>query len=226
MKTILHIGQHKTGTTSLQHYLKQNRNTLIEQGIYIPDILAGTDSPSHYMLNVYSLAENRSSPMKDKILNSYGKDRLKAIEKDIKADIKGHYAKAHEKKCSEIIWSNEGLYLLNSVDEYKKLTNLFENYSDEIICICTFREKTEFILSYTKQLIKQGIEPSNNEDSYRFIDSSSWLLNYKRKRNILNEVFKTLICIPYESDDMITTFMKYLGHDINIPPNTRLNITN
>lgn len=38
MKAILHIGFPKTGTTTIQEYLTDNRSALLEQGYYVPDI--------------------------------------------------------------------------------------------------------------------------------------------------------------------------------------------
>lgn len=223
MRTIIHIGQHKTGTTSIQHFLKDNRNELIESGLYIPDSLAGNESPSHYLLNLYSLAKDRSSPMKDKLLQSNENYNPLDIEKELKKDIKKHYKNAHKKKCKEIIWSNEGLYLLNSIKEYKKLSKLFELYSDEIVCICTFREKTAFLKSYTNHLLKQKIGLSNDENSYRFVEPTSWLINYARKKEILEQVFMDTVYIPYNQEDMVSTFMEYIGHNIDNPPTKRLN---
>lgn len=213
MKTIIHIGQHKTATTSIQHYLKKNRKALIEQGLYVPDSLVQCDSPSHFLLNVYALAPDRSSPMKDKLIKHDNFNPFSdEFSNDLKKDIKLHYEKAKKKKCTEVIWSNEGLYLLNSKTEYLKLISLFENYSDELICVCTFRDKKDFLHSYTKHLIKQKLKPSKNKTSYRFVDTSSWLMDYDRKKNILEEVFHKTIYIQYDSKDMISIFLRNLGY--------------
>jgi hypothetical protein len=213
MRTIIHIGQHKTGTTSLQHYLKKERNNLIKKGLYIPDSIIGIDFPSHYILNVYSLESSRLSPMKEVLLKKHSPDFFQNLEKNLLLDIKNHYKQAYKNNCSDIIWTNEGLYLLDSVAEYKRLQQLFLNYSDEIVCICCFREKNSFRQSYMQQLKKQKLPFSQEENSYCYIDPSSWLFDYDRKKNTLKQVFKKNIYIDYNPEDMVGTFMKSIGYD-------------
>ncbi len=72
MKTVIHIGQHKTGTTSIQHYLQDNREALAQHGLYVPSEIAGYSNPSHFILNVYALAEERYSSMKEEIIRDKG----------------------------------------------------------------------------------------------------------------------------------------------------------
>ena len=120
MKTFIHIGQQKTATTSIQHFLKNNRRKLIKQGLYVPDSLAGIDNPSHYILNNYALDAHRYSSTKERILKK-NLSLFMDLPEILKRDIEAHYKKASVKNCRDVIWSNEGLYLLDSVDEYKRL---------------------------------------------------------------------------------------------------------
>lgn len=212
MRTIIHIGQHKTGTTSLQHYLQNNQKELLDQGVYIPNSLVGVCHPSHYLLNVYSLSKKRLSPMKEVLLKNEPSEFFNNLEVRLKADIARHYKLANKKKCTDIIWTNEGLYLLNSMDEYTKLINLFKKHSNNIVCVCCFREISSFRKSYAKQLIKQGIKFDHTNDSYKNIDSQSWLFDYKRKKKLLKSIFNHTIFIPYNPKDMISTFMQHLNY--------------
>ena len=66
METIIHFGQHKTGTTSLQKFLFDNQERIARQGIYVPTDFMGKASANHYDLNLVTLASDRSSPMKDR----------------------------------------------------------------------------------------------------------------------------------------------------------------
>jgi hypothetical protein len=225
MRTILHIGQHKTGTTSLQHYLKNNREKLRQKGLYVPDNLAGITHPSHYILNVYALDSKRSSPMKEVMLNHQKSDYFDYLEQHLTASIKQHYTQAYDSNCSDIIWTNEGLYLLNSVTEYKKLQQLFQNETDEMLCICCFRDKISFRRSYMAQLKKQGLSFSQKEDSYCYIEPTSWLFNYERKKALLEQTFKNNLYIDYTPDDMVSTFMQAIGYDVLNTHTERLNIT-
>lgn len=121
MRTIIHIGQHKTGTTSIQHFLQQNKTEMAAKGLYVPDSIAGYDHPSHYILNVYSLDENRFSSMKENLLRDKTKEYFAGLQQEFEADISKHYSRAEKQGCKEVIWTNEGLYLLNSTAEYRRL---------------------------------------------------------------------------------------------------------
>ncbi len=48
-KLYLHIGTEKTGTTTVQHFLEENRQRLAEQGCWVPSCLS---SPNHSLLAV------------------------------------------------------------------------------------------------------------------------------------------------------------------------------
>lgn len=225
MRTILHIGQHKTGTTSLQHYLKNNRETLLKKGLYVPDNLAGITHPSHYLLNVYALESKRLSSMKEIMLKQQTKDYFDDLEVNLITSIKQHYARAYENHCSDIIWTNEGLYLLNSVAEYKKLARLFQNEADEMVCVCCFREKTAFRSSYIAQHEKQKLPTSQTKDSYCYTEPTSWLFDYKRKKALLAQAFQQTLYIDYDPNDMVSTFLQAIGYTATNAPSERLNIT-
>jgi len=225
MRTIIHIGQHKTGTTSLQHYLKREHQNLLKKGLYIPQSIVGIDHPSHYILSVYALKSTRLSPMKEALLKNQHPDYFKNLEKNLLADIENHYKQAVKSNCSDIVWTNEGLYLLNSVSEYEKLQQLFQSHSDEIVCVCCFREKKSFRQSFMQQLKTQELPFSQDNDSYRYIEPTSWLFDYDRKKEILEQVFQTNLFLAYNTEDMIKTFMTSIDYDADTTKTERLNIT-
>lgn len=224
LKTLIHIGQHKTGTTSIQHFLKKNRDALISRGLYVPYSIAGYDNPSHFVLNVYSLNKNRSSPMKDQFLKKKT-DFFKDLEQRLHDDIAWHYNKAKEYGCKEVIWTNEGLYLLNSNEEYLRLRDLFMTHSSKTEAICCFRDKVSYKESYTKQLIKQNIVLTDERDSYRYVNDDSWLFDYTRKVELLTEVFDNVITYSYNSEDNVKAFLETIGYPTDIDGSIRLNVT-
>lgn len=225
MRTFIHIGQHKTGTTSIQHYLKENRLELAQRGLYFADSLAGENSPSHFILNIFALKENRYSSMKEKFLATHSTEWFNHLKYSLPLEIAAHYKRAKDRGCTDIIWSNEGLYLLNSLEEYEKLKQLFEKHSTEILCICCFREIESYKASYRQQLKKQGIQHSEIEDSYKNMNDDSWLFNYQRKKELLKNSFENTILFEYERNGMIEKFMQCIGYPINTKNIPRLNIT-
>lgn len=225
MKTIIHIGQHKTATTSIQQFLQDNRKTLARTGLYVPSQIAGHRSPSHFILNVYALATDRFSSQKDRIIAQNGKNYISELESVLRKDIEKIYEKAVKNNCDQVIWSNEGLYLLNSVEEYQRLTNLFAQYSTEIEVVCCFRDVASYRESYLRQLQKQEITPSSDPDSYRYLEPDSWLFDYQRKKELLGEVFNKCNYFTYDPNDNVKKFMEVIGVEVDNSGDYRFNVT-
>jgi hypothetical protein len=226
MRTFIHIGQHKTATKSIQHYLKRNREYYIEKGLYFPNSLMGYEQPNHFLLNVASLNEDRFSTKKKKLFESKAPIFFKSLPQNLDNSIKQIYLDAKKNNCNDVIWSSEGLYLLNSKEEYQRLKGLIFKYSKNITIICTFREKKSFQISYLNQLQKKGLKPSDNKDSYRYLKDDSWLLDYERKKHLLNEVFNAnTIYINYCPIDMIKKFFSAIGYETVGETSLRLNVS-
>ena len=98
MKTIIHIGQHKTGTTSIQKFLQDNRTALAKKGLYVPSSIAGYNNPSHFILNVYALEKDRYSSMKENLIENKGQQYLSKLEIELKKDIENIYKDALQNK--------------------------------------------------------------------------------------------------------------------------------
>jgi hypothetical protein len=211
MKTIIHIGQHKTGTTSIQHYLQDNRQKLAQSGFYVPAEIIGYDDPSHWILNVYSLAEGRFSPKKETLVKQMPADYFLYLEAKLKHDLERIYAQASQAGCDALIWSNEGLYLLNSEAEYRRLIDLFAAFTSEFEVVCCFRDLPSYTKSYIHQLTKSGIPLSDDPDSYRYVQPDSWLFDYARKQALLANVFDQCTFFPYDPQDNVKRFLEKIG---------------
>ncbi len=225
MRTIVHIGQHKTATTSIQRHLRNNKAKLQARGLYVPDSLAGIDHPSHYVLNVFALAEGRSSTMKEQMLRTRGHDFVSGLGDVLKEDIEAHYRRAMEGGCQAVIWSNEGLYLLNSEAEYQKLKELFAPYSSEVVAVCCFRDKEAYRTSYLSQLKKLNAPLSKDKTSHRYLERDSWLFDYDSKKKLLRKCFDKSVFFDYCQDDNVGRFMSVIGFETPDSASPRLNVS-
>ena len=227
MRTIIHIGQHKTGTTSLQHYLQSQREPLARAGLYVPDTLLGFDNPSHFLLNVYALDPQRESTAKLQLRETTDPAFFEGLGERLQEAIAGHYQQARSLGCRDILWTNEGLYLLDSDTEYQRLRQLFVDFSSHIACVCCFRDRDSFLASYRRQLLDQGMPLSTDPSSYRYVEADSWLVDYTRKRSLLSGVFDEVLELEYQPQDMIRPFMTALGYAADpTQANLRLNTSN
>lgn len=198
---------------------------LAEKGLYVPDYIAGYDSPSLFILSVYALKQNRYSSMKERLLKVKSKEYFLGLERELDRDISTHYLNAKNQGCKDLVWSNEGLYLLDSIEEYKRLRNLFNKYSSSVTCLCCFRDVESYRKSYTEQLKKQGISLSDDKNSYRYLEADSWLFDYARKVRILEQVFDEVLTFPYDQLDNITAFLGQMGYSADNTKSVRLNMT-
>ena len=159
------------------------------------------------------------------MLKAKGKKYLDELNEKLPLEIKNIYNEARQQKCGKIIWSNEGLYLLNSKKEYEKLINLFKPYSNNILVYCCFRDKLSFKESYLNQLKRVNISSSNKSDSYRYLKSDSWLFDYDRKKSLLRDVFDECIFFDYNSKDNVKPFLELINIQLNRYAELRLNKT-
>lgn len=213
MRTLIHIGQHKTGTTSIQHYLQKYRPALAKAGLYVPDTLLGFTNPSHFLLNVYALDADRDSTAKIMLRESVDPGFYDTLESRLQQDIARHYERARDQGCRDIIWSNEGLYLLNSTTEYQRLKGLFAKYSEQLTCLCCLRDKASYLDSYRRQLHSLNLPLSDDPRSTRYLEPDSWLVDYEGKQKLLNAVFEDTLILEYNPQDMVKTFLDAIGYE-------------
>lgn len=212
MLTTLHIGQHKTGTTSIQHYLQAHRAELSANGLYVPDSLLGYANPSHFLLNVYALEPERESTAKLLLEDSVEPAFFDTLAARLQDDIARHYREARALGCTEVLWTNEGLYLLDSEAEYRRLRALFDPWSDTVRSVCCFRDRDEYLASYRRQLASLKLPLSDDPRSTRYLEPDSWLVDYARKQALLASVFDEVLVLDYDPADMVRTFLDSLGY--------------
>tara|TARA_Y100001958_G_C21113003_1_gene459342 strand:- start:148 stop:948 length:801 start_codon:yes stop_codon:yes gene_type:complete len=126
----IHIGLHKTGSTSLQRFLKLNE---IKQKIYIPKSfrLDNDEIINHAPLAWYF----------------YGDERFKKYNEVI-----NNFKKEIENKKKIFISSEDFSILLSNIEQKKNFERIFEKF--KIIYICFLRNTKNKNLSLTNELIK------------------------------------------------------------------------
>ena len=90
-------------------------------------------------MNLVTLADQRSSPIKDTFIGS-----SENLKEKVKNEIDLIYKLCINKNCNKVLFSNEGLSFLRHYEEYQALYNLFSQYSMKVSVIICLREKKEF----------------------------------------------------------------------------------
>lgn len=71
-KVVLHIGTEKTGTTSIQHFMSQNRQALLAKGIVYPNLGSRKDAHFDLVNSVHPLDNGGASYGVFRACNSTG----------------------------------------------------------------------------------------------------------------------------------------------------------
>jgi hypothetical protein len=161
MKVLFHVGPHKTGTTSLQHFLWANADKLSEQGFFVPRIQTIDNSSNPWYL-VYIACAN------DERAASYHNTKRGGHSAEQCRKFKEHYEialRASLAKCKELeetlgrettfIISTEEIAHLNQ-DENNTLYALFLEYARSVEVLYYYRSPIERLRSDAQQGSKGG----------------------------------------------------------------------
>lgn len=182
----LHIGQHKTGTKSLQRFLSINRKLLYRNGIIYPNFLG--IPPCHHFARYFGFGDKTNTSEEtievEKIIQKTKIDAL-TNQKDIVIS-------------SEILFSNVTI---------EKLSNIKDEFCDfDIKIICFLRRQDTYAESFYCQMIKMGRTYTFNE----FMKNSNfdWNVNLTKYEKVF--LTNNIKIIPFEFDD-IDIYDKFLS---------------
>lgn len=122
----LHIGRHKTGTSSIQHYFKENYEFFVKRNLnYITD---ENNKAFHYVPNI--LREE-----------NYSKELMMDVNKQIRYETKNIN--------KNFLYSSEAFQNCNP----SKINQIFQNTGHELVVIAYFREPISYYISSYKQRV-------------------------------------------------------------------------
>jgi hypothetical protein len=207
LTSIVHIGLHKTGSTSLQEFLGKNRNRLrslnydFYSGIYLRD--------NHVELHAAAMRTDRKSPFKLgarlEVDNQFRDYVRTVVERTVMAT-----------NCDNILFSAEGLSYLRFPDEFEGLRRLIPSHSVKVI---VYRRALEgYRRSYLVELRKHNIHPTEDCESIAYVNEDSWLWRIEERIDTFRAAFgrQNVIVIDYDKEmaemgNAIPSFLNVLG---------------
>ena len=226
MKLLLHIGTHKTATSSLQSFLRKNKTVLESQGIYYP-------IPPGEKKNFNNFA--------NKLATGSSQETIKTFQEVYRA--------ASKKGLHHVIISAESFYAMTNffgnhlnedIDSYflneRKLIKKLEKACSpfkEVKIVCYFKPQDEFASSIYNQEIKGTFGISGSYLDYLKLRPE--LFNYNSHIKLIEEYFgqENIKCINFDGvkKDFIKNFCQEflpptfyaLASDYNHIVNERLN---
>ena len=201
-KIYLHMGLHKTGTTSIQHFLHHHNHQLIKDNKIFYSGILGHNAIE---LPAVIIKKSRVDLHIRSVLNQ--KKEYKKTYLETQQMIQAFCTLHHTKN---IFISDEALSLIRTQEEINQLTQLFLPDWD-IVPILVLREKNEWLTSFKKQF--HHIKESNHPESQAYYKSDSWIFQHKVLVDLLRQNFKNPIILQYQKN-MVHHFAKacHLSH--------------
>lgn len=178
MKLILHIGTEKTGTTSLQNFLYENRDELSRQGVFLSDVIGKTTNRE---LAFYFQDDPRNFA---RIKNIPSAAQAQKYRDDFYAQFKSEVTRARATHHTMIITSEHFHQNVRSATELRRLKSALSALFDDIMVVCYFREQSELRKSvYSTALAQSETQEINDyhrdrtESDYyynHFLSASNW----------------------------------------------------
>jgi hypothetical protein len=206
MRLILHAGTHKTGTTSIQKALADNRGRLCKQGLIYPDGGAafGRDSKSHHL---FAHALTGSDPMGRRkaeiFLNSA---RSLASSGDtilISSEPVYRHVAAHDPSAGPAdYWTLRRQYL-------ETLAGVLRGF--DVTVLLYFRERASFAESMFLELVRKGHGVGTFQE---FLARDEHRYDYERQLELFSEIFATVRVESYEAArdaGLVTSFFRVIG---------------
>jgi hypothetical protein len=156
-KLFLHVGTHKTGTTSLQNFLSANRDALREHGVLIPSAGCVDTCGGHHNI-AWELNED------PRFKDAYG--TVEELCSEI-SEFNGH---------TVVVSSEDFEYLYLKEDVLTMLKHRLEEAGCLVEIVIFFREFGEYIISLYQELLKHGLRISFRAFKKRIMESCEFTM--------------------------------------------------
>lgn len=207
-KLWLHIGTHKTGTTTLQNFFLKNKSNLSKSNINYP-----TEGSYYYKGEAsQSLLSHAIRNVKPDYLPSNLIFTLEQCESDLRNDITSN-------PCEMALLSSEHFSHSSTIEDVIKIKKCFESYVDEIKIIIYLRRQDHLLESFYNQHSKLGLTIDAFDGWVeKKLNTAEEYLFYDKKLNLFSEVFgkENIIVRIFEKGQLhplgvIHDFMGLLG---------------
>lgn len=211
-RIIVHIGAHKTGTTSLQYFCTHNRDTLLERGIFYPDTSIGESNLGPYgrnrFVNGYLLTNKY-----------YNYERL--------ANVLAEYQS--NPQITTLFFSEENLFYNSEHNHQLNKAALQQLQQHNVHVVVTLRRAIEYLCGIWQEFVRFKCSTDLNA----FLKVRKYTLDLQFVDGLQDTFGKDkthlLIYNPEENDEYnsIDQMMQFLGlhdHGLSQPDKHRLNV--
>jgi hypothetical protein len=210
-RVFLHIGTHKTGTTSFQKWLRENEDDLRSRfglGVYLGGF------PNNRELGLACANTDRLLPVR----------RIPQWSDHLWRDHVNELARVQMQRDEpSIIVSAESLSFLRADEEVRRVQHMFADR--EVTILLTLREPADFLASWGRHLTRSKYELSDDPKSFAYVAADSWLARYDDLIDVFGRVFgrDRVLTVDYEEatsehGSVIPGLMRHLVGDVRDLP--------
>lgn len=169
-RLVIHIGTHKTGSSSLQHWLGSIRPQLAEKGLAY---FRGAHEPdNHVELFAVPMRTEREAFARQKYGITGSAEEFVQLQAALRA-----FDLANAQR--DLVFSCEGLSLLRHDDELERFKALVCHSEREPVIVLVLRDKSAFLASFRKQILKHHDRSlSDDPTSINYVEPDSWLADF------------------------------------------------
>lgn len=173
MKAIVHIGTEKTGTTSIQNFLYQNRKKLRKSGFHF---LQCAGHKNNRALPAYCLNDSRPDDFFRDLGLTALEDRIRYKEQFIK-EFEKELATLPKHTQAVVISSEHFHSRIRTEEEMDNVYKLLSAYFDDIEIVCYLRDQVSTCTSYYSTALKSG-NPSSFSEFIERCKPGNYYFNY------------------------------------------------
>jgi hypothetical protein len=211
---MIHIGTHKTGTTSFQTWAEQHATDL--------SYFTGMFGPNHYELALACTRLDRNMTPQRRHFDWCVPGWRESVKVHVRAQT-----------SHDLLVSCEDLSLFRYADEIERLQSLFHPLDLEVVVV--LRDPVQFLRSYRGQLERMGFPPSPHRESFAYTEDDSWLIDYESLLAVYRDALgnERVHVVEYESamerfGSTIPAVMEAAGASLDALPDWsefKLNVT-
>lgn len=183
MKITIHIGAEKTGSTSIQHFLDENRKKLSKQNI---SLLYRAGKFNNRKLPAYCMSESKTDSF-TRNHNIDNEDSRLLWKENFKKDLVSELIQTKKRFNHLLVTSEHFQSRLSSKEEVLKLKELLTPYATEFQIIAYLRRQDRAAISRDSTICRSGGIPGELLD--KNIKSENLFYNYHNFLNNWESVF-------------------------------------
>jgi hypothetical protein len=209
-RLFVHIGTHKTGTTSFQHWLLRHEEELLAGfglGVYHGAF------PNNREVGLACASTDRSLP-------------TRGIPQWVDPEWRKHVAELvadQLERDEDLVLSCEALSFLRTSVEVERLARMLT--SRDVFILVALRNRTDFLRSWSEHLQRDRYKLSRDPRSFAYVEPDSWLADYEVLLSAYGAVFsnervRTIdydVAIAQDGSVIPALMREVVGPDASIP---------